>query len=164
MSKNLRFPRINSVTISGRLTRDIDLRYTPSGAPVANLSIAFDRAYNKNGNWEKETSYTDIITWNQTAQKCAEQLTKGSAIIAEGYLRTRTYTNNEGKNVKITEIVANKVHMLEWNDNSDRSSHNEDTHFESQSPVNDYNQEAQKYNQNQSNPAQQSSTTDDVPF
>ena len=59
MSKELRFPNINSMVISGRLTRDVDLRYTPTGTPVAKLSLAFDRNYQKGGEWLQETSYLD---------------------------------------------------------------------------------------------------------
>src|SRR6056297_3602018 len=106
MSKNLRFPRINNVTLTGRLTRDVELRYTSSGTAVAKVPIAFDRRYNKDGVWESETYYIDVIAWDRLANSCTENLSKGSAILVEGRLQTRTFTNNEGKNVKIVEIIA----------------------------------------------------------
>jgi single-strand DNA-binding protein len=57
----LRFPKINMIVLSGRLTRDVDLRYIPSGTAVAKLSLAFDRSYQKNGEWQQETSYLDVV-------------------------------------------------------------------------------------------------------
>ena len=118
MAKNLNFPRVNSLTISGRLTREIELKYTPSGAAVASLPIAFDRAYkDQSGAWQSETSYINVIVWNQRAEQCASTLKKGSAVLVEGYLKTRSYTDSNNQNRKITEIVAKKVYFLEREDN-----------------------------------------------
>ena len=113
MAKELRLPRVNSIIISGRLTRDVELRYTPNGTPVAKLSLAFDRSYQKDGEWQQETSYIDIVVWSKRAEQCAEFLHKGSPILVEGYLKTRTYVDKDNQNRKITEIVANKVNFLE---------------------------------------------------
>ncbi|MCD6182440.1 MAG: single-stranded DNA-binding protein [Candidatus Cloacimonetes bacterium] len=113
MTQQLRFPRINVVIISGRLTRDVELRYLPNGTPVAKLPIAFDRSYQKDGQWMKESSYTDITVWGKRAEQCGEELHKGSPVLIEGYLRTRTYTDSNNQNRKITEIVSNKVSFLE---------------------------------------------------
>ncbi len=114
MAKELRFPRINSITISGRLTRDIDLRYTPSGMAVANMSIAFDRNYkDSSGEWKQEASFIDVVVWNKRAEQCAEELHKGSPLVVEGYLKTRSYVDRDNNNRKIVEIVANRVHFLE---------------------------------------------------
>ena len=110
---DLRFPKINTIVLSGRLTRDVDLRYIPNGTPVAKLSLAFDRSYQKDGEWQQETSYIDIVVWSKRAEQCAEFLHKGSPIIVEGYLKTRTYVDKDNQNRKITEIVANKVNFLE---------------------------------------------------
>jgi len=109
----LRLPRINSIIISGRLTRDIELKYTPNGTAVAKLSLAFDRSYQKDGEWQQETSYIDVVVWDKRAGKCAENLYKGSPVIVEGYLQTRSYQDRNNQNRKITEIVANKVSFLE---------------------------------------------------
>jgi len=157
MARELRFPRINNITISGRLTRDVDLRYTPSGTPVAKISIAFDRRYQKNGNWETETSYIDVISWDQKATYYAENLVKGTAVLIEGRLQVRTYTNNEGKNVKISEIVSNRIHILEWLDN--KKSDFEDKHFENMNAGSSYSSDEKSV------PAKKDETTeDDVPF
>jgi len=113
MASELRFPHVNNLVLSGRLTRDVELRYTSTGTPVAKLPIAFDRNYMKNGEWQTETSFIDVIVWNKRGEQCAESLHKGNAIIVEGYIKTRSYTDSNGQNRKITEIVANKISFLE---------------------------------------------------
>ena len=116
MASELRFPKINTIIISGRLTRDVDLRYLPNGTPVAKLPIAFDRSYQKDGEWQQETSYIDIVVWSKRGEQCAEYLHKGSPVLLEGYLRTRSYVDNNNQNRKITEIVAQKISFLEKSD------------------------------------------------
>ncbi len=117
MAKKLNFPRINLIVISGRLTRDIDLRYTSGGTAVATLSLAFDRAFKgQNGEWQNETSYINVVVWEQRAEQAANALKKGSPVIVEGYLRTRSYQDANGQNRKITEIVGRKIHFLEKED------------------------------------------------
>lgn len=113
MAQELRFPRINTVILSGRLTRDVELRYLPNGTPVAKVPIAFDRSYQKDGQWMQETSYTDVTVWGRRAEQCGEELHKGSAVLVEGYLKTRMYTDSNNQNRKITEIVSNKISFLE---------------------------------------------------
>ncbi|MEA1973496.1 MAG: single-stranded DNA-binding protein [Candidatus Cloacimonadota bacterium] len=121
MSKNLRFPQINHITISGRLTRDVELRYTPNGVAVTSLSIAFDRNYKKDGEWVNEANFTDVVVWNEKAEQCAKYLSKGSPILVEGYLKTRTYQTKDNQNRKVTEIVSTKVNFLEWNESKNDS-------------------------------------------
>ncbi|MBT3168701.1 MAG: single-stranded DNA-binding protein [Candidatus Cloacimonetes bacterium] len=113
MANELNFPKVNTVVISGRLTRDVELRCTPSGTAVANLSIAFSRSWKKGEEWVEETSYLDVIAWTKLAERCAEKLHKGSPILVEGYLQTRTYTDKNNNNRKIVEIVSNKISFLE---------------------------------------------------
>ena len=113
MAHELRLPRINSVVLSGRLTRDVELRYTPNGTPTAKLPIAFSRAYQKDGEWQEETSFIDVVVWSRRAEQCAEYLHKGSPVVVEGYIKTRTYQDKDNQNRKITEIVSNRVHFLE---------------------------------------------------
>lgn len=159
MSKQLRFPSINNVIISGRLTRDVDLRYTATGTAVAKLSLAVDHRVQKDGNWENEASFIDVVVWEQKATACAEYLTKGSAVLVEGRLQTRSYTGNDGKNIKITEIQSSRVHFLEWNDTNQNNNANEDRFESSREPVSP----APAINTGfMDNPG--ASTEDDVPF
>ena len=113
MAHELRLPRINSVVLSGRLTRDVELRYIPNGTPVAKLSLAFNRVYQKDGEWQEETGFIDVVVWSRRAEQCAEYLHKGSPVVVEGYIKTRTYQDKENQNRKITEIVSSRVHFLE---------------------------------------------------
>ena len=108
----LKFPKINSVTLSARLTRDPELKYTPAGAAVTSLSLAFDKSYKKNGEWVNESSFIDAVLWKDVAEKAVGELSKGSPVIVEGKLQTRSYQNKDGINVKITEISAFRVIAL----------------------------------------------------
>lgn len=116
MASELRLPRVNIVVLSGRLTRDVELRYTPSGTPVSKLSIAFDRSFQKNGEWVQETSYIDAIVWSKRGEQCAESLHKGSAVLIEGSLKTRSYKDKDNQNRKITEINVSRINFLERNE------------------------------------------------
>jgi len=122
MIKKLRVPSINSITISGRLTKDLEVRYISSGSAVVTLSIAHNRNFkDKNGGWQKEVSFVDVVVWGPRAEGCGKYLHKGDPVLVEGSLRTRTYTNKDGKTVKVTEIFAQRVHFLESNFESDIS-------------------------------------------
>jgi len=113
MAKELRFPRINTVILSGRLTRDVELRYTPNGTPVAKLGIAFSHVYQKDGEWIEESSFLDVTVWSRRAEQCAEYLHKGSPVIVEGYIKTRIWQDKENQNRKSVDIVSTRVHFLE---------------------------------------------------
>lgn len=116
MSKELKFPNINNVVISGRLTRDPELRYTQGGTPVAKLSLAFNRNYQKNGEWQQETGYIDVVVWKERGETCANQLHKGSPVLIMGYFKSGSYTDKNEINRKTFEIVASYVSFLEKSD------------------------------------------------
>ena len=113
MAHELRLPRINSVVLSGRLTRDVELRYTPNGTPVAKLSLAFSHVYQKDGEWIEESSFLDVTVWSRRAEQCAEYLHKGSPVIVEGYIKTRIWQDKDNQNRKSVDINALRVHFLE---------------------------------------------------
>ena len=147
---NLRMPRINSVVLSARLTRDVELRYTQGGTPVAKLSLAFDRAFkDSSGEWQNEASFLDATVWSKRAEQCAHDLHKGSPVIVEGYIKTRSYVDRDNNNRKVTEIVANRVHFLEKVDFVEQDE------FDSA-----HTQEVPKNNSNLNT----TTTDDDVPF
>lgn len=119
MAGELRFPRINHVILSARLTQDPELRYTPSGSPVANLRLAFNRVYkDSSGEFREVPGFIDAVVWGRQADQCASKLKKGSPLIVEGSIQTRSYENKEGRNVKVVEINAFRVHFLEWTEGS----------------------------------------------
>lgn len=102
---------LNSVNIMGNLTRDPELRYTPSGKAVCNMSIANNRIYTKGGEKVTEVSYFDVEVWGQIAENCSKYLSKGDGIIVEGRLRQDRW-EKEGKTQSRVRISANNVHFL----------------------------------------------------
>lgn len=103
---------INSVTLIGRTTREIDLRYTPSGAAVANFNIAVNRQF-KSANGERETDFINVVQFGKGAELTAQYVKKGNQIGLTGRIQTRNYENSEGKRIYVTEVVAENVQFLE---------------------------------------------------
>ncbi len=102
---------LNSVNIMGNLTRDPEIRYTPSGKGVCTLSIANNRIYTKNGEKVSEVSYFDVDVWGVQAENCSKYLSKGSGLIVEGRLRQDRW-EKDGKTQSKVKIVANSVHFM----------------------------------------------------
>lgn len=111
---------LNRVILIGRLTRDPELRYTPSGVAVTQFTLAVDRPFTNQGG-EREADFLPIVTWRQLAETCANYLRKGRLTAVEGRVQVRNYENNEGKRVYVTEIIADNVRFLESNRNNTSS-------------------------------------------
>ncbi|HEX7057555.1 MAG TPA: single-stranded DNA-binding protein [Bacilli bacterium] len=103
---------LNRVILIGRLTRDPELRYTPSGVAVTNFTLAVDRPFS-NSQGEREADFINIVVWRQLAETCANYLRKGRLTAVEGRIQVRNYENNEGRKVYVTEVVADNVRFLE---------------------------------------------------
>jgi len=103
---------LNKVILIGRLTRDVELRYTGSGAPVAGFSLAVDRQF-KNKQGEKETDFINIVVWQKLAENCANHLGKGRLVAVDGRLQIRTYEDQQGNKRIVAEVVANDVRFLD---------------------------------------------------
>lgn len=103
---------LNRVILIGRLTRDPELRYTPSGVAVTEFTLAVDRPFTSQGG-AKETDFIPVVTWRQLAETCANYLRKGRLTAVEGRIQVRSYENNEGKKIFVTEIIADNVRFLE---------------------------------------------------
>lgn len=103
---------LNRVVIVGRLTRDPDLRYTPSGLPVANFTVAANRPF-KNQQGEQEADFINCVIWRKPAESLATYMKKGGLVGVEGRIQTRSYENQEGKMVYVTEVLAETVQFLE---------------------------------------------------
>jgi len=102
---------LNSVNIMGNLTRDPELKYTPSGKSVCSLSIANNRVYTKNGEKVTEVSYFDVEVWGAAAENCSKYLAKGQGIIVEGRLKQDRW-EKDGKTQSRVRISANSVHFM----------------------------------------------------
>jgi len=103
---------LNRVILIGRLTRDPELRYTPSGVAVTQFTLAVDRPFTNQQN-QREADFIPIVTWRQLAETCANYLRKGRLTAVEGRIQVRSYDNNEGRRVYVTEVVADNVRFLE---------------------------------------------------
>lgn len=117
MSGDLRLPSLNIVTISGRLTRDPDVRYSQSGQPWVRMGMAFDRfSRDSSGETKRESNFIDIVAFRKTAEIAQEQLHKGSPLIVEGTLQIRNWETNDNQQRKSVEIIASRIHPLQWGD------------------------------------------------
>jgi len=110
----LKLPEINRVLLSGRVTRDPDLRYAADGTSVAALELAFHRHYRgRTGKLEEHTGYVTVMTYQRLAEVCAQFLKKGSAVLVEGRLQMREWVGAGGAKQKRLELRAEAVHFLE---------------------------------------------------
>lgn len=107
---------INSVALTGRLTKNPELRYTQSGKPVANFTLAVERNF-KDLNGEKVTDFINCVIWNKQAEALANYTKKGSLIGVVGEINTRSYENNNGERVFVTEVGVNSFTFLETKKN-----------------------------------------------
>jgi len=104
---------INRVVLIGRLTRDPELRYTPSGLPVATFTLAVNRPF-KNAQGERQTDFIRCVAWRQQAEFVANYLTKGRLTAVDGRLQIREWTTQDGQRRTSAEVVADNVTGLEW--------------------------------------------------
>jgi len=103
---------LNNVSLVGRTTRDVELRYTPSNVAVATFTLAVNRPF-KNENGERETDFINCVMWRQQAENLANWAKKGSLIGVTGRIQTRSYDNQQGQRVYVTEVVAEQFQLLE---------------------------------------------------
>jgi hypothetical protein len=103
---------INNVVLVGRLTRDVDLRYTSNGTAYASFTVAVERNF-KNQNGEKETDFINCAMWRKAAENFANFTHKGSQVGIEGRIQTRNYENQQGQKVYVTEVLAENFSLLE---------------------------------------------------
>ena len=111
---------INRVVLVGRLTKDPELRYTPSGVAMARFTLAVNRTFS-NQQGEKEADFINILVWRKQAENAANYLKKGSLAGIEGRIQTGSYEGQNGKRVYTTDVVADSVQFLEPK-NTDRGS------------------------------------------
>ena len=110
---------INNVVLTGRLTKDLDLRYTSNGTAVATGTLAVNRSF-KNADGEYEADYPRIQVWRKAAENLANFTQKGSLIGIEGRIQTGSY-EKDGQRVYTTEIVVDKFTLLESRNNQQNS-------------------------------------------
>lgn len=106
---------LNKVMLIGNLTRDVEVRYTPSGTAVATFGLATNRSWSsgEGGDRQEETQFHRIVAWSKLAEICGQLLFKGRRIYIEGRLQTRKFTGQDGQQREITEIVAENMMILD---------------------------------------------------
>ncbi|TML23760.1 MAG: single-stranded DNA-binding protein [Actinobacteria bacterium] len=104
---------INRVVLVGNLTRDPELRHTPSGTPVCSLRVAVNtRRKDESGQWVDKPNYFDVTAWGQQGENCAQYLAKGRPVAVDGRLEWREWEAQDGSKRQAVEIVADSVQFL----------------------------------------------------
>lgn len=155
---------INRVVLVGRLTKDVDLKYTPSGVAMARFTLAVNRTFS-NQQGEREADFINCLVWRKQAENAANYLSKGSLCGVEGRIQTGSFEGQDGKRVYNTDVVADSVQFLE--PKNGQASQN----YTSTGQPNDYQQPQmqQNYTRVDEDPFSNSSgpievTGDDLPF
>lgn len=105
---------LNSTCLVGRLTKNVELKYTPSNQAVATFTLAVNRPF-KSQNGEREADFINCVIWRQQAENLANWAKKGALIGITGRIQTRNYENQQGQRVYVTEVVADNFQLLEFN-------------------------------------------------
>lgn len=103
---------MNVVILIGRLTKDVELRYTQAGKAVATFTLAVDRPFTNQAG-EREADFIPVVVWGKLAEHCANYLGKGRQAAVEGRMQTRFYEDQNGQRRRVTEVVANSVQFLD---------------------------------------------------
>lgn len=153
---------INQSVLEGRITRDLELRYTGSGIAVLNFNIAVDRPF-KNQQGERETDFINVVAFRKTAETISQYFSKGQGISIVGRIQTRNYENNQGQRVYVTEVVIDQFSFPIQNKNNNNNQGNQQRN--NQQNYSNQNQQQNKNQQNnQNNNPFENINFDDDPF
>lgn len=112
---------VNQVILMGNLTRDPELRQTPSGQSVVSFSLALNRAYkDQSGDWQEATDFIDVVAWGPLAERVAQYMSKGRRALVQGRLQSRSWEQDGQKRSKV-EVLANDVTFLDGRGEGDAS-------------------------------------------
>lgn len=103
---------LNRVFLVGNLTRDVEVRYTPTGTAVADLNMAINRTFTSGGEQKEETCFVNVVAWGRTAELCGEYLSKGSPILVEGSLQYDQWQTEAGEKRSRLRVRADRVQFL----------------------------------------------------
>ncbi len=101
----------NSITISGNITRDPEMRYTPSGVSKLSFGVAVNRSWRnqQTQEWEEQTSFFNVVAWRQLAENAGASLAKGTRVVVSGRLEQRSWETEQGEKRSIVEVVADDI-------------------------------------------------------
>ncbi|WP_373738286.1 single-stranded DNA-binding protein [Jeotgalibaca porci] len=144
---------INNVVLTGRLTKEIDLRYTQTGTAIGSFNLAVDRQFKKQDG-ERETDFVSCIIWRKAAENLANFTRKGSLIGIQGRIQTRNYENQQGVRVYVTEVVIENFTLLESREVTEsrpRQGNQDSKHYQQNNQTNQQPQQSNLNNSNQRN-------------
>lgn len=151
---------INNVVLVGRLTRDPELKYTANGTATATFSLAVNRNFtNKSGN--READFINCVIWRKSAETLANYAKKGTLLGVTGRIQTRSYENQQGQRVYVTEVVAENFQLLESRSTNEQRKNNDMNNFNGQGMSNKNND---KYTGNSFDGSSVDISGDDLPF
>ncbi|MGP5429525.1 single-stranded DNA-binding protein [Enterococcus malodoratus] len=151
---------INNVVLVGRLTKDVDLRYTANGTGVATFTLAVNRNFtNQDGN--RDADFINCVIWRKSAETLANYAKKGTLLGVTGRIQTRSYENQQGQRVYVTEVVAENFQLLESRSTNEQRKNNDMNNFDGQGMSNKNND---KYTGDPFSGSSIDSSDDDLPF
>ncbi len=103
---------LNKITVIGNVGKEPEMRFTPAGKPVTSFSVATSNRYQKEGEWQSETQWFNVVAWNRLAETCNQFIEKGKQVYVEGRLQMREWEGKEGERRYSLEIIANTVLFL----------------------------------------------------
>ena len=115
---------MNKVILMGRLTRDVEVKYTQSNTPVASFSLAVNRRFVRQGE-ERQADFVNIVAWSKLGEFCSKYFKKGQQVGVIGRLQTRNYEKEDGTKVYITEVVAEEAYFADSNKEMKEEQHGE---------------------------------------
>lgn len=118
------FGDLNEAQVIGNITQDLEVRYTTGGSAVTNFSVATNRSYRKQGaeDWTEEVTFHNIVVWGNDAEYLSQRASKGTRVYVKGRLQTRSWDDADGKKNYRTEIIAEKVILLDRYEKGNTSS------------------------------------------
>lgn len=148
---------INNVVLVGRITKDLELRYTSNNKETTSFTVAINRAF-KGQDGQTQADFINCVAFGKTAENVCRYCAKGSLIGVEGKIQTRNYQNNQGNTVYVTEVIADRVQFLDTKNQSQqgqqaRFNNNFNQSFNQQN-ANNFNQQNNGFNQGFGNQSQ----------
>lgn len=148
---------INRAVLTGRLTRDPELRYTTGGTAVVSFTLAVDRQF-RNQNGERDDDFISCVIWRKAAENFSNFTHKGSRVGVDGRIQTRNYEDNNGNRVYVTEVVVDNFALLDSRNQSDSGYQQPMQNSQQQASQDGFNQQINNQSQQQQNTPQMPQT------
>lgn len=149
---------INKVTLVGHAGNDPEVRTIESGSTVARVSLATNDSYkDKEGNWQTQTEWHNLILWRDLADRARDNVKKGSTLYVEGKIQTRKYTDKDGVEKSVTDIVVNSFRVLD-------KKQADDSRIPSSEPVRNMNDAGKPYQEAEAAAHGNTNGTEPLPF